>query len=437
MAKGVVYAALMRLAYSRRGPLWPAAHVTKQQPGQKLPPGHAEKPQESNKSEQAATTHSTTYTTASLKQRLWPGLGLPPAKRRRWDLPRRESAASVANTATGDADAITAVLGDTYTAASRRSVAARMDWWERAAKKRGLTPFPLEHSKLTLAGALLKQGKYKSASQYLYSIKKEHLRRGHAWPEQLSAQLNDLRRSCARGLGGPRQADAFCLEAHTRNDPFLFPALPHAAEAIIVGTRWLLREIELAALQAKDVTVQAGRGCGRATIMIGPDKVNTKGKKCPRSLDCNCLDSTCPVAAVKVLLAAAKARSDSQDEYLVGTATGEVVSKSRIVEAVVAFAAHGKVVGKRITGHSMRTTGAQWLAARKGSEGRISFFGRWVSRQVLRYARESLLAHPLVDTSRVSAPGGTATCSRAIAPSPSASSRRSWPKLQLGGARCA
>ena len=167
MAKGVVYAALMRLAYSRRGPLWPAAHVTKQQPGQKLPPGHAEKPQESNKSEQAATTHSTTYTTASLKQRLWPGLGLPPAKRRRWDLPRRESAASVANTATGDADAITAVLGDTYTAASRRSVAARIDWWERAAKKRGLTPFPLEHSKLTLAGALLKQGKYKSASQYL------------------------------------------------------------------------------------------------------------------------------------------------------------------------------------------------------------------------------------------------------------------------------
>ena len=143
------------------------------------------------------------------------------------------------------------------------------------------------------------------------------------------------------------------------------------------------------------------------------------------------------MAAVKVLLAATNARSDSQEEFLVCTTTGEGVTKSRMVDAIVAFAAHGKVVDKHITGHSMRTAGAQWFAARKVSEGRISFFGRWVSRQVLRYARESLLAHPLVESSVESAPRGANTVSRAIAPSPSASSRRSWPKLQLGGARSA
>ena len=310
--------ALMRMANARRGPLWPATPVAKQQPCLALPPCPAERAQERIVSEKTMAKPSTT---AGLKQRLWPGLGLPPAKRRRWDLPRRESTAKVANTSTDDTEASTAVLDDTYTASSRRSVSARIGWWERAAKKRWIAPFPLEHGKLTLAGALLKQGKYKSASQYLHSIKKEHLRRGHAWPEQLSVQLNDLRRSCARGLGGPCQADAFCLEAHTVNEPFCFHSVPHAAEAIIVGTRWLLREIELAALQVKDVTLQTGHGCGRATILIGPDKVNTKGKKCPRSLDCNCPDPTCPVAAVKVLLAAAKTRADSREEYLVCTAT--------------------------------------------------------------------------------------------------------------------
>ena len=66
-----------------------------------------------------------------------------------------------------DDEAITAVLDDTYTAASRRSVTARLDWWERAATKRRIAPFPLVPDKLTLAGALLKQGKYKFASQYL------------------------------------------------------------------------------------------------------------------------------------------------------------------------------------------------------------------------------------------------------------------------------
>ena len=154
-------------------------------------------------------------TTASLKQRLRLGLGLPPAKRRRWDLPRRESTSEVANTTTDDAEAITAVLDDTYTASSRRSVSARIDWWERAAKKRGMAPFPLEHSKLTLAGALLKQGKYKSASQYLYSIKKEHLRRGHAWPEQLSVQLTILDGAALEASAGHAKQTHFVWK-HTR-----------------------------------------------------------------------------------------------------------------------------------------------------------------------------------------------------------------------------
>ena len=37
-------------------------------------------------------------------------------------------------------------------------------------------------------------------------------------------------------------------------------------------------------------------------------------------------------------------------------------------------------------------TGAQLMAAAVVSEGCISYGGRWVSKQMLRYAREALLA---------------------------------------------
>ena len=119
------------------------------------------------------------------------------------------------------------------------------------------------------------------------------MRLGHAWPESLTAQLNDLRRSCARGLGGPTQADAFRLEAHTVEAPFIYQPMPNAAGTIIVGPSWMLPEIELTALTVGDVTLQEGSCCGTATLMIGPDKVNTRGKTCPRSFECNCPSCRC------------------------------------------------------------------------------------------------------------------------------------------------
>ena len=72
-----------------------------------------------------------------------------------------------------------------YSATARRSTQARVTWWVTRAEKRGLTPFPLTKETLTLAGALLKRGAYRSASQCLYSIKKHDLRRGGALGAEL------------------------------------------------------------------------------------------------------------------------------------------------------------------------------------------------------------------------------------------------------------
>ena len=69
-----------------------------------------------------------------------------------------------------------------YTVTSGKSTVARGAWWEVRAKRRGLEAFPLDTQKLQLAGALLKKGHYRSAAQYLYSLKKEHAVRGHGHP---------------------------------------------------------------------------------------------------------------------------------------------------------------------------------------------------------------------------------------------------------------
>ena len=85
-------------------------------------------------------------------------------------------------------------------------------------------------------------------------------------------QVGDLRRNCARGLGCPLHADAFWSEAHTQQHPFVCQEVVCATEAIIVGTLWLLREIELASLTVGDVQVVDGAGCGVATIQIAASK---------------------------------------------------------------------------------------------------------------------------------------------------------------------
>ena len=58
----------------------------------------------------------------------------------------------------------------------------------------------------------------------------------------MTVQLGVLRRSCARGLGGPKHAEAFWLGAHAQAQPFIDPKVSCASETIIVGTKWLLRE---------------------------------------------------------------------------------------------------------------------------------------------------------------------------------------------------
>ena len=165
-----------------------------------------------------------------------------------------------------------------------------------------------------------------------------------------------------------------------------------STEATAVGTLGLLREIELASLTVGDVQVVDGVGCGVATIFIAASKRDTRAVGCKRALGCRCPEATCPVRAARTLSARAQLVQGPE------SAAGADAWRVRRV-----YAGHGastagvggvRPQGRQAhSGHSRRTTGTQLLAAAGLSEGRISYFGRWVSRQMLSYARESLLLH--------------------------------------------
>ncbi len=285
-----------------------------------------------------------------------------------------------------------------YTFTSKRAHDARISWWARRAQSRGLQPFPITLPKLRLAGALLKQGKYRSSSQYLYSLKKAHTAQGGRWTTMMAIVFRDVKRSCDRGLGPPRQADALPLAALSATGSYAGGVLANATAAILTGAWWMLREIELANLTGADVSICAGRGCGVAAVLVSASKTDWRAKGLTRRHGCACPSILCPVRAVRTLLRDAAARN-AMDGPLVLSRDGRGATKQHVEREIKGFARHLGASG-HFTGHSLRVTGAQRLAMAGVSEDKIRTFGRWTGHTMLRYVRDTLLAYAGVEMAK-------------------------------------
>ena len=304
-----------------------------------------------------------------------------------------------------DSEAPTRVRWETHTATSRKSIRGRLVWWEARAKRRGIEPYPLDHFKLKLAAGLLKSGQYRSAGQYLYTIKKAHIEQGFDWKPNLDALLGDLRRSCARGLGGTRQAAPLPIGMLSATQRFSSSEWPRGWEAILVGSWWLLREVELANVRKKDIKFVEGHGCGGAELTVRASKADTEAVGCMRAHACTCPAAVCPVKAARALTKGLK-----ENDRVLRDKEGRGLNKRDTVRLLKAFAESQEVDTTRITGHSLRTTGAQQLAEAGLSSDQIRLFGRWASSaNMLKYARDahirpSVIAEALRKRQRSPAP---------------------------------
>ena len=141
-----------------------------------------------------------------------------------------------------------------------------------------------------------------------------------------------------------------------------------------------------------------GLGCGIATIRASASKTDWQAKGVSRHHGCACPSYWCPVHAVKVLWASTGNDSHSP---LVQTLQGRTPTKAAVCQEIKTWAKHLGAQEGSYTGHSLRTTGAQRLAAAGVSEEKIRLFGRWSSLAMLKYVRDTLLADSGVVVSQV------------------------------------
>ena len=140
-----------------------------------------------------------------------------------------------------------------------------------------------------------------------------------------------------------------------------------------VGCAWLLREIELAALQVDDIKFTAGQGCGEATVRIWSSKTDSAALGVDRTLPCLCPNPWCPVKAIRNLT-----ERLPKNQQVLRTWSGEPVTKRMFVDALKEYAGlTGSEEIARITGRSMRVTGAQMMRLAGFDVEQVKLLGRW------------------------------------------------------------
>ena len=225
-----------------------------------------------------------------------------------------------------------------------------------------------------------------------------HIAEGHTWNEALDSTFKDVNKSCERGLGGSRQAAALSLDEMRDKAPITGAIVSQAPPVILVGAWWMLREMQLAALTAGQLTFETGPGCGIAVVEIAASKNETRAKGAKRRHGCACPSPLCLVNAARKLKASRQGAEDS--DPLVVTTEGRGVTKDEMTHELRTFAAWLGDGEEFITGHSMRVTGAQRLALVGVSENQIRLFGRWASGAMLLYTREALLGKRSLTTAK-------------------------------------
>ena len=223
--------------------------------------------------------------------------------------------------------------------------------------------------------------------------------------------LKDIVRSCERGQGAPRQALPLPMDRYADlpggREPWSPGGPTSPRNAVVVGTWFLCREIELSCLRASflgqdlveerhlggylDAPGIQDRPCssGRGThpLVQLSRSAPTYGLPRPRRLGSAAIS---PSGASDV-----EARgSFVRDAPLFPNADGRVCTKEAMVATIRAAAgtldtqAQSTDGSRAVTGHSLRVSGAQGLTRKGVDLWAVQLLGRWGSSAVQRYVAE-------------------------------------------------
>jgi hypothetical protein len=297
---------------------------------------------------------------------------------------------------------------DIHAASARNPRQAKLNTWEELARAAGFDkPFFLTRELLDVVMGALKGANYRSASEYMYLARQEHIVRYEGLSQSTSLYIRALARSVKRGLGSARHTAELPLHRFPElgaGGPWTPLGCITPKRMLSFGSHFLLREIELANVLTEHVSIKHTPDGKVVSVLLPVSKADFKAVGVTRELAC-CCDvvgdpDVCPVCIAEAQLV--YWRHKRQTETVVGeplfpTAAGTVPSKASVVGDIRAAArALGldlyNLQGQwRHTGHACRATGAIFYALGGIEIQIIQLFARWGSDAFKLY----VLAAPL------------------------------------------
>ena len=275
-----------------------------------------------------------------------------------------------------------------------------------------LTVAPFNTEVVYALGAALKWRKYRTADIYLYLARATAEREGATIDAATRRAVTDVIRSCKRGRGPAKRCEGLVLE--------ILPSLPATPKAwadggpwrprnaLIIGSWWMLREIEFSGAELRSVTFNTVLKSASLTLPASKADPTALGETV--SHGCLCRDGSNPLCPYHLLLKHMVAyyrkypkRFDHNGWPKAGfplfpDKDGNVCTKDGVTLTIRLAA---RLLGQHLvdpgglylhTGHALRVTGAQALARAGLSEHTISLLARWGSSAVLKYIRKAPLA---------------------------------------------
>ena len=296
------------------------------------------------------------------------------------------------------------------------------------AEARNLEPFPLTPAVIGEVAAVLRAADFASGATYLAEAKQVHLRKGYQW-DASDLAMQDAERALTRALGPVVKAEEIppklwrVWQEAGRHGFTRSQMQPQAGPELWgMGSAFLLRETELAHLLMGSVALDLERR--EVTLLLSMSKTDPGGKGARRTRSCVCSwppeeegEMDCPFhATVKVMAGRTKVLRGmgyQEEELKEFTVVGQVgcpalmVSKEAMIAALrkdaeeacksVNLAKHRLTAlnFERVTGHSLRRSGAKDAVKRHGLPlAMVQWLGRWGSSAVQGYVEDALEEMP-------------------------------------------
>ena len=298
-----------------------------------------------------------------------------------------------------------------HAASSRKTFQGKWLTIEKALKSWGLACFPPSRDSIMALAASLKASNFATADSYLYQYRITCERRGFHFDAQMDVLLKDCARSCQRGVGGPCKALSLPFlrlgELNLADDgPWQVGGPVGPSCAVIIGAWFLTREIELSTTRARHLTLGRDELDDDVVKWVLPASKSDQqalGKAMVHGCSCGPRSTCgCPFHAGKAQLARLRRLFPDRfvgdeaalDLPLFPTVAGKAVEKDAMVLTIVEAArklrhpianADGSA---KVTGHSLRVTGAQGLTKLGVDSWAVQLLGRWGSSTVLEYIKD-------------------------------------------------